>query len=72
VFWSSLTELMQWGLRGAALPRRRGLALRAGAVLGFLAFFVIVISEFIGAEQGLGYLINTSTRSSSSGRPRPR
>jgi ABC-type nitrate/sulfonate/bicarbonate transport system permease component len=23
-----------------------------------LAFFVIVISEFIGAEQGLGYLIN--------------
>ena len=39
VFLSSLTELMQWGLRGAALPRRRGLALRAGAVLGFLALW---------------------------------
>jgi ABC-type nitrate/sulfonate/bicarbonate transport system permease component len=23
-----------------------------------LSFFVIVVSEFIGAEQGLGYLIN--------------
>ena len=38
----------------AALPE-----ILTGIRLGMaLAFFVIVISEFIGAEQGLGYLIN--------------
>jgi ABC-type nitrate/sulfonate/bicarbonate transport system permease component len=38
----------------AALPE-----ILTGIRLGVaLAFFVIVISEFIGAEQGLGYLIN--------------
>jgi ABC-type nitrate/sulfonate/bicarbonate transport system permease component len=38
----------------AALPE-----ILTGLRLGIaLAFFVIVISEFIGAEQGLGYLIN--------------
>ena len=38
----------------AALPE-----LFTGIRLGIaLSFFVIVISEFIGAEQGLGYLIN--------------
>jgi ABC-type nitrate/sulfonate/bicarbonate transport system permease component len=38
----------------AALPE-----ILTGVRLGVaLAFFVIVISEFIGAEQGLGYLIN--------------
>ena len=30
---------MQWGFRGAALPRRRRLVLRAGAVAGFLALW---------------------------------
>ena len=38
----------------AALPEMLT-GLRLGIALGF---FVIVISEFIGAEQGLGYLIN--------------
>jgi ABC-type nitrate/sulfonate/bicarbonate transport system permease component len=38
----------------AALPE-----ILTGMRLGIaLSFFVIVISEFIGAEQGLGYLIN--------------
>jgi ABC-type nitrate/sulfonate/bicarbonate transport system permease component len=38
----------------AALPE-----ILTGIRLGVaLSFFVIVISEFIGAEQGLGYLIN--------------
>src|SRR5262245_27793089 len=41
VFLSSLTELMQWGLRGAALPRQRTLALRAGAVLAFLLLWSV-------------------------------
>ncbi|MCI0547035.1 MAG: ABC transporter permease [Candidatus Rokubacteria bacterium] len=41
VFVSSLTELMQWGLRGAALPHRRALALRTGAVLAFLAAWAL-------------------------------
>ena len=38
---SSLTELMQWGLRGAALPRRRALVLRVGAVLAFFGLWSI-------------------------------
>jgi ABC-type nitrate/sulfonate/bicarbonate transport system permease component len=33
---STLRDLVQWGLRGAPLPRRRALALRAGAVVAFL------------------------------------
>ncbi len=34
---STLTDLVQWGLGGASLPRRRALALRLGAVLAFLS-----------------------------------
>jgi ABC-type nitrate/sulfonate/bicarbonate transport system permease component len=39
MFLSSLAEMTEWGLRGAALPRRRALAFRTGAVLGFLALW---------------------------------
>ncbi len=38
-FLSSLSELVEWGLRGPALSRRRGLTLRVGAVLGFLGLW---------------------------------
>lgn len=38
---SSLAEMTQWGLRGVALPARRALALRVGAVLVFLALWSI-------------------------------
>src|SRR5215470_15737047 len=33
--------MMQWGLRGPILPRRRALALQAGAVLAFLALWSV-------------------------------
>src|SRR6266508_1156695 len=33
---STVRDLVQWGLRGAPLPRRRAWALRAGAVVAFL------------------------------------
>ena len=33
---STVADLVQWGLRGALLPRRRALVLRLGAVLTFL------------------------------------
>ncbi len=36
---STVTDLVQWGLRGASLPRRRSLALRLGAVLAFLGLW---------------------------------
>jgi ABC-type nitrate/sulfonate/bicarbonate transport system permease component len=36
---STVTDLVQWGLRGAPLPRRRALALRLGAVLAFLGLW---------------------------------
>src|SRR6266513_2485779 len=38
-FVSTVTDLVQWGLRGASLPRRRALALRLGVVLAFLALW---------------------------------
>jgi ABC-type nitrate/sulfonate/bicarbonate transport system permease component len=41
-FVSSVPELMEWGLRGAALPRRRALRLRLGAVAAFLALWSLV------------------------------
>jgi sulfonate transport system permease protein len=48
------TQLFFRVILPAALPE-----ILTGLRLGLaLAFFVIVISEFIGAEQGLGYLIN--------------
>ena len=47
---STVTDLVQWGLRGASIPRRRALALRAGAVVAFLALWslasgVVVLLE---------------------------
>lgn len=36
---STVTDLVQWGLRGASQPRRRALALRVGAVLAFLGLW---------------------------------
>jgi len=36
-FVSSVPELMEWGLRGAALPRRRALGFQLGAVAVFVA-----------------------------------
>jgi len=36
---STVADLVQWGLRGAALPSARALALRVGAVLAFLALW---------------------------------
>jgi ABC-type nitrate/sulfonate/bicarbonate transport system permease component len=47
-------QLFLWVLLPSALPEILT-GLRLGVALGF---FVIVISEFIGAESGLGYLIN--------------
>ena len=47
-------QLFLWVVLPAAVPE-----ILVGLRLGIaLAFFVIVISEFIGAEHGLGYLIN--------------
>ena len=48
------TQLLRRVILPAALPQILT-GLRLGLALGF---FVIVISEFIGAEQGLGFLIN--------------
>jgi hypothetical protein len=36
---STVSDLMQWGLRGAPLPARPALALRVGAVLAFVALW---------------------------------
>jgi ABC-type nitrate/sulfonate/bicarbonate transport system permease component len=36
---STVSDLVQWGLRGAPLPARRALVLRVGAVLSFLALW---------------------------------
>src|SRR3989442_4084941 len=41
-FVSSVPELMEWGLRGSALPRRRALTLRLGSVLVFLGLWCLV------------------------------
>jgi ABC-type nitrate/sulfonate/bicarbonate transport system permease component len=41
MFLSSLAEMMERGLRGAALPRTRALAFRTGAVLAFLALWTL-------------------------------
>jgi sulfonate transport system permease protein len=39
---SSVPELMEWGLRGSALPRRRALTLRLGSVLVALTLWSLV------------------------------
>jgi ABC-type phosphate/phosphonate transport system permease subunit len=36
---STVSDLVQWGLRGAPLPARRALVLRVGAVLAFVALW---------------------------------
>ena len=41
-FISSVPDLMEWGLRGAAVPSRRAWRLRLGAVAGFLALWSLV------------------------------
>jgi len=46
-FVSSVPELMEWGLRGSALPRRRALTLRLGSVLIFLPGPWMVIGAVI-------------------------
>jgi NitT/TauT family transport system permease protein len=43
----SLAEIVQWGLRGAAVPRRRVLALRVGAVLAFLALWSVASAAVV-------------------------
>jgi ABC-type nitrate/sulfonate/bicarbonate transport system permease component len=47
---SSLPEMMEWGLRGPAVPRARALAVRTAAVVAFLAVWsaasgVVVLAE---------------------------
>jgi ABC-type nitrate/sulfonate/bicarbonate transport system permease component len=44
---SSLSAMMEWGLRGAALPRRRALAFRIGAVLAFLALWSVASAAVV-------------------------
>jgi len=44
---SSLADMMEWGLRGASLPRGRLLVLRGGAVLGFLAVWSLVAGSVV-------------------------
>jgi ABC-type nitrate/sulfonate/bicarbonate transport system permease component len=44
---SSMPELMEWGLRGPALPRARALRLRLLAVIGFLALWSLVSGAVI-------------------------
>jgi ABC-type nitrate/sulfonate/bicarbonate transport system permease component len=41
-FVSSVPDLMEWGLRGSALPPRRAWKLRVGAIVGFLALWSLV------------------------------
>ncbi len=44
---SGVSELMEWGLRGPALPRARRLTLRLGAVLGFLALWSVIAGAVV-------------------------
>jgi ABC-type nitrate/sulfonate/bicarbonate transport system permease component len=41
-FLSSVPDLMEWGLRGSALPPRRAWKLRLGAIVGFFALWSLV------------------------------
>ncbi|HEV8141954.1 MAG TPA: ABC transporter permease [Methylomirabilota bacterium] len=48
--FSSVPELMEWGLRGPALSRRRAVALKLTAVLGFLALWSLVSAAVVVAK----------------------
>ena len=48
--FSTVPELMEWGLRGPALPRRRAVALKLTAVLGFLALWSLVSAAVVVAK----------------------
>src|SRR6267142_4724110 len=41
VFLSSVPEMMEWGLRGASLPRRRALSWRLASLAVFLALWSV-------------------------------
>ena len=49
-FLSTVPELMEWGLRGPALSRRRAVALKLTAVLGFLALWSLVSAAVVVAK----------------------
>jgi ABC-type nitrate/sulfonate/bicarbonate transport system permease component len=49
-FVSSVPELMEWGLRGATLPRRRALWLRLGAVTAFLGLWSLTAGLIVLLE----------------------
>lgn len=38
---NSVRDLVQWGLRGASVPRKRALAFRVGAIVAFLAVWTL-------------------------------
>jgi ABC-type nitrate/sulfonate/bicarbonate transport system permease component len=48
--FSTVPELMEWGLRGPALSRRRAVALKLTAVLGFLALWSLVSAAVVVAK----------------------
>jgi len=48
--FSTVPELMEWGLRGPALSRRRAAALKLTAVLGFLALWSLVSAVVVVAK----------------------
>jgi ABC-type nitrate/sulfonate/bicarbonate transport system permease component len=48
--FSSVPELMEWGLRGPALSRRRAVALKLTAVLGFLALWSLLSAAVVVAK----------------------
>jgi len=48
--FSTVPELMEWGLRGPALSRRRAVALKLTAVLGFLALWSLVSAVVVVAK----------------------
>src|SRR5439155_11640305 len=48
--FSTVPELMEWGLRGPALSRRRAAALKLTAILGFLALWSLVSAAVVVAK----------------------
>ena len=48
--FSTVPELMEWGLRGPALSRRHAVALKLTAVLGFLALWSVVSAVVVVAK----------------------